>query len=398
MHLLIPQNCMMEKVESSIPKRVWPQVRDASMPTEATIDEIVAALSEAERPLLYAGNGVARAGAVNELVQVAELLNAPVIGEAVDRGPMVQAVNFPADHPLFLGLFARDDTHISEALNNSDLVVILGAKTTYERVVGDWIHRTKIVQVETDAWEIGKNHPCALGVVADIRLALAALAVQLRQKDGTHANLPWLTRPSQPATETSTRFSPEKFARALDATLGKDTVIVDDSQSFSGFLKRFYRFTKPDTLYGSLASHLGWGLPAALGVQLARPDDRVVSLISDGSLLFTAQALWTAARYRIPVTVVVVNNGGFRSLRQELDAYDSMSTADTYTSLTQPPIDIAGLATSLGVQAKAITSPDEFADALRVTYRDGPVLLDVRMSPNDSDWRSGWLALPRETV
>ncbi|MBV9480901.1 MAG: thiamine pyrophosphate-binding protein [Acidobacteria bacterium] len=402
-HLLVPQNCMMEQVELVTPNCVWPEVRDTPQPADDVIDEIVTAVSAAERVLLYAGNGVARAGAVHELVQVAELLNAPVIAEAVDRGPMVQAVNFPADHPFFLGFFARDAVHISSALEDSDLVVVLGAKTTYERVIGDWIHHTKIIQIEPDGWEIGKNHPCVLGVVADLRLTLAALAVRLRESGGARAGSPWATGLLQPtveasAVDASAHITPEAFAKVLNTTLDKDTVIVDDSQTLSGFVKRFYRFTKPDTLYGSLASHLGWGLPAALGVQLGRPDDQVISLISDGSLLFAPQALWTAARYRIPVTIVVANNGGFTSLRQELRAYDGADAADAVTSLRQPQINIAGLATSLGVQAIVVRSTHALADALRARRREGPVLLDVRMSEDDLDWRSGWLVPPHETV
>jgi benzoylformate decarboxylase len=402
-HLLIPQNCMMEEVELATSNCVRSQVRDTPQPADDVIDEIVTAVASAKRVLLYAGNGVARAGAVHELVQVAELLNAPVIAEAVDRGPMVQAVNFPADHPSFLGFFTRDAVHISRAFEDSDLVVVLGAKTTYERVIGNWIHHTKIVQIDPDGWEIGKNHPCALGVVADLRLTLAALAARLRQSESAHVGLPWTVGPPQPTEDASVvgasaHITPEAFAKVLNATLDKDTVIVDDSQSLSGFMKRFYRFTRPGTLYGSLASHLGWGLPAALGVQLGRPDDQVVALISDGSLLFAPQALWTAARYSIPITVVVANNGGFRSLRQELRAYNGMDAADAVTSLTQPQIDIAGLAMSLGVQATVVRSTHALADALRTRRRDGPVLLDVRMSENDSDWQSGWLVPPHETV
>lgn len=397
-HLLVPQNCMTEKLEFTPPKRVWPQIRDACPPTERTIDEILSELASAQRPLLYAGNGIARAGAVHDLQDVAELLNAPVIAEAVDRGPMVQAVNFPADHPLFLGYFAHDDPHISRAIADADLVVVLGVKTTYERVVGEWIHEKKIIQVESSSWEVGKNHPCVLGVVGDLRHTLVALAAKLREEAAAHPGPSWATRPPAPSVEASARFTPESFAQALDATLGKDTVIVDDSQSFSGFMKRCYRFTKPDTLYGSLASHLGWGLPAALGVQLARPDDHVVALISDGALLFAPQALWTAARYRIPVTIIVLNNGGFRSLRQELDSYGRLDAADTYTALTQPSIDITGLAASLGVKAAAVTAPDELAGALKLTNHNEPVLLDVRMSRNDADWRAGWLVPAIETV
>jgi benzoylformate decarboxylase len=401
-HLLVPQNCMTEEVELTIPKRVWTQVRDAPEPTEETVDEIIAALSAAKHVLIYAGNGVARAGAVHELVQVAELLNVPVIAEAVDRGPTVQAVNFPGNHPLFLGLFTRNAMHISHALEDSDLVMMLGAKTAYERVVGNWIHRAKIIQIEADGWEIGKNHPCALGIVADLRLALAAIATRLGEA-GARADSPWTTRPPRsavevPEVEASTHITPEAFAKVLNRTVDKETVIVDDSQSLSGFLKQFYLFTKPGTLYGSLASHLGWGLPAALGVQLALPDAHVVSLISDGSLLFAPQALWTAARYHIPVTIVVANNGGFRSLRQELQAYEGASAADMATLLMQPSINIAGLATSLGVQAKVISSTDALADALRPSGRESPVLLDVRMSQDDADWQSSWLIPPHETV
>lgn len=400
-HLLVPQNTMMETVDVEVREPAWPRIRDAASPSEDAIEALVGAIAQARRPLIYAGNGVAGSRAVRPLVELAEALGAPVVAEAVDRGPMVQAVNFPADHSHFLGCFTRDDAEIMGALEQADVVLMLGVKTTYERVVGDWIRNTRIIQVEADAWEVAKNHPCELGVVADLRLTIEAVVERLRSSGRDGVRPAWAAPApvsSPPLPESSDGVTPEALMRSLDALLPKNTVIVDDSQSLSRYMKRFYRFTQPDTLVGSLASHLGWGLPAALGVQLARPEDRVVSLVSDGSLLFCPQALWTAARYRIPVTIVVSDNAGFKSLRQELRAYDASGAADRATSVDDPRPDISGLARSFGVRTQVVESVDDLPYAFGDDRPAGPVLIDVRMSRADADWGAGWLVPPHSTV
>jgi benzoylformate decarboxylase len=408
--LMLPQNCLVEETDAPIAPRVWQQLRQRTQPNPETLREVARLVMDARCPVIYAGGGVASAGATSELVEFAELLAAPVIGEAVDRGPMVQSVNFPGNHALYLGFFSHDAALIMSALRESDLVIVLGVKTTYERVVGDWIHRSRILHIDRSSWEIGKNHPFAMGVVGDLKATLYALNEQLRAEGIGHRSLPEQRRGSSSSSTVCENepaeawegpgLTPVEAVRLMNSVLRKsDVIIVDDSQSLSHYLKWEYCFESPDTLYGSLASHLGWGLPAALGVQLARTDRQVLCLVSDGSLMFAPQALWTAARYEIPVTVMVANNGGFVSLRQELAAARGGGGVDVATVIDAPPIDIVGLGRSLGVDSQTITTADELEQALaEIGRRRGPRLLDVKLAQDVHQWRGSWFVPADRTL
>lgn len=292
-HVSIPQDLLTAEGEVPVPSSAWRRLYVDPAPSSDAIDAVATALSNASRPIIFAGHSVGRAQAVSDLMSLAELLQIPVVSESVDRGPTIQAVSFPSSHPLHLGYFTISDARIVTALANADLVILLGAKATWTRVVGSWIQSANIIQIEPNAWELGKSHPVNIGILSDIRHAVNAIHQQVIHEGISPFNIDWLPEPNiQPSEEAIEAVSHEAvhpllLVQALNSLLDKSTIVVDDSQSLGYFMKRGYEFTKSDTLYGSLAGHLGWGLPAALGVQMARPEERVVCLVSDGSFLLT---------------------------------------------------------------------------------------------------------------
>jgi benzoylformate decarboxylase len=410
-YMALPQNCLVESVDVNPPLSMWRSVRFANQPAPEVIAEVLNAVLAAERPVLYAGNGISRANAVAELVEFAERLELPVVAEATNRGPTIHGVNFPASHPLWLGFLTHNNQRINEVLAQADLVLLIGVKTAYERVVGPWVRTARIIQIDAHGWEMGKNHPVQIGVVAEIRNTLAALVSHLKSRpiharghqrlSPTPPESRWAPPPAWSAQERGA-LPPRTVAAILNKVLPKDTVIVDDSQSFGHYLKTEYQFTVPDTLYGSLSSHLGWGLPAALGVQLARPDQRVLCIVSDGSFLMGPQGLWTAARYHIPLTVLVLNNRGFMSLRYELGTLGEnapYATAFRTTCLADPEIDIAALGRTFGVEAIRVEYADQLENALDEMGRNRrPLLLEILTSREAHDWEGSWFVPTPETL
>jgi acetolactate synthase-1/2/3 large subunit len=172
-------------------------------------------------------------------------------------------------------------------------------------------------------------------------------------------------------------------------------VIVDDSQCFGYYLKTFFQFSTPHALFGSMASHLGWGLPAALGVKHARPEAPVVAIVGDSGFLFAGHALAAAASWSVPLIVLVANNGGAVSLRTELHVKHATSGAAIPLATPSAAADLAGIARQSGAAAFSVNVATDLVPALReavgVSTRSmRPSLIDVHMTQELSDWSEAW--------
>lgn len=285
-----------------------------------------------------------------------------------------------------------------ETLASSDLLIILGAKATYRRVLGDWIDEANIVQIDPDAWELGKNHALRLGVVADIAELLEQLTL-CADRPTPKVRMSERQSGDRGAGRTfSDILTPESVVDLLAAHLDSNTLIVDDSQSLGYHLKRRYPFKSEGTLFGSLASHLGWGLPSSIGVQVARPDQQVVALLSDASFLLGPQGLWTAAKYSLPVVFIIINNRGFMSLRAELASVAGVKDESGLMSLTNPSLAIPMMAVSFGVHAEIAQTRHEFEAALiRAMRRKWPVVIDAQLESSGNEWEGLWYTPHRKT-
>jgi benzoylformate decarboxylase len=165
--------------------------------------------------------------------------------------------------------------------------------------------------------------------------------------------------------------------------LPAEAVVVDESISSGAGLRSLLRSDDPQSFYGLRGGGIGWGLPAAIGVKLALPGRPVVGLIGDGSAMYTCQALWTAARYRVGVTFVILNNSSYRILKQRTHAMKGLAAqSDRYVAmdLDDPRVDFVRLAESLGVAAERIGKAADVGPALgRALASSGPTLLDVEL-------------------
>lgn len=380
-------------VELGAPTRVAPRIRGDRGAVEAAAET----LARAERPLILAGDAVAYGDAHAELVAVAEALGAPVYAEGV-----ANTASFPASHPLFRGAFVRVAPAVRQILSQADVLFSVGGDLLTLSLPSDidpMPPGVEVIHLDTDPWELGKNYPTAVAILGDPKATLPDLLAALEARM-TPARRRQARERLEATREAKARQIEEVRARAraeahrvpitplavmsaVADALPPEAVVVDESISSSGGLRTLLRSDDPRSFFGLRGGGIGWGLPAAIGVKLALPDRPVVALIGDGSAMYTCQALWTAARYRLGVAFVILNNASYRILKQRIHAMKGFAAqADRFIAmdLDDPRVDFVRLAESLGVRAERIEKPADVGPALgRALATPGPTLLDVEL-------------------
>src|SRR5262245_140017 len=341
------------------------------------IARAAALLARAEHPVIVAGDAVAQHGAQAELLSLAEAIGAPVYSEGIAS----RAV-FPPAHGLYRGPLVRLAHQIRAVMERHDLLLSIGGDLFTLSLPGEiepLPPGMTIVHLDTDPWELGKNYPTEVAILGDPRVTLpeltAALAGRMtsgarahaenRAKREAAAGLAQLRklRESAVAQERAQPIHPLALMHAIAEALPPDAVVVDEAISSAGGLKG----SDPHSYFGNRGGGIGWGLPAAIGVQLALPERRVVALIGDGSAMYSIQALYSAARERIPVVFVIVNNASYRILKQRTNAMKSFAAQkDSYIGmdLIDPAIGFLDLARGLGLAAHRARTLAEVRDQL----------------------------------
>src|SRR6266851_2695995 len=391
--LSLPADVLNEEADIDLgaPSRVAPRLRG----DQAAIAAAAALLAAAERPVLIAGDAVAQSGAHAELVALAELLGAPVWAEGVPS-----TASFPASHPLFRGAMMRSQTVIRDILRQHDLLFSVGGDLFTLSLPADieaMPPDLPIIQLDTDAWELGKNYPARVAILGDPKATLPEITVAVAermsaaQKARAGERLAALRQAiaaqraelvaAARADSGKQPIHPLALLQAIGEALPAEAIVIDETIS-SGFgLRQLLKSDDFGSFYGIRGGGIGWGLPAAIGVKLARPGRPVVALIGDGSAMYTCQALWTAAHDRVAVVFVILNNGSYRILKQRTNALKAHAAqTDRYVGmdLAEPAIDFVGLALSLGVAAERARTVDEALAQLRDGLAsDGPLLIDV---------------------
>jgi benzoylformate decarboxylase len=257
----------------------------------------------------------------------------------------------------------------------------------------------EVVHLDTDPWELGKNYPTGVAILGDPKATLpdllAALEARMtpaRRREARERLEATRAAKASQVAELRARAraeahqapaTPLAVISAVAEALPPEATVVDESISSGGGLRALLRSDDPRSFFGLRGGGIGWGLPAAIGVKLALPARPVVALIGDGSAMYTCQALWTAARYRVGVVFVILNNASYRILKQRIHAMKgSAAQADRYVAmdLEDPAVDFVRLAESLGVRAERIEKAADVGPALgRALAAPGPTLLDVTL-------------------
>jgi benzoylformate decarboxylase len=402
--LSVPTNVMDEEAEVQIAPSspAVTQVR----PDPGVVDRIVVLLLEARSPVIICGDGVANAGGQAELVQLAETLGARV------HASFCSELAFPSTHPLYSGLLNVVSTAaLKGQLSTADVVLAVGTPVLpllFPIDESPFAESAKIIHIDLEAREIAKNWPVEVGVVADPRLVMQDVIAGLRSRmDDEHrsaaakrgeavtAMAGQMLQAMEGAAKArwdSTPISAGRMMAELGGAMLPDTVLFDESITTGGYLMRYLRFDETGRHYRAAGGGLGPGMPNPIGIKLARPDRPVLSVVGDGSSLYTIQALWTAAHHEIPVTWVIANNRSYRILKLNMLEYLGEGAAGrkfVEMDMTKPELDFSAVARSFGVQGVRIEAPDEIGDAVRQAQASGePRLVEVVI---DGDVRSRWL-------
>jgi benzoylformate decarboxylase len=362
----------------------------AAEPDPAAIAEVAALLLQSTNPAIVAGDGVARGGACEELVALAELTGAAVWSEGIRFH-----VPFPTRHANLRGSVPFEAAAISKALEGADLVLLIGGPF-FEEVwysPGDFFpSAAAVVHIEESPARLGYNFAPRVGIAAHPLRALRALRASVSAgasaayRDGARRRNAVL-RELKDGEDTAQRARAQKrwasepitMARAmaeLAAALPANAIVVDEAITAGPDLGRSVGFARPGDYFGGRGGGIGQALPGALGVKLAYPDRPVVAVSGDGSAMYSIQALWTAAHHDLGVVFVILSNREYRILKHNMDAYrqrfgEKPERPYLHMDLTKPELGFVEMAQGMGVEGTRVTRPDDFRPALEAAIRSG---------------------------
>jgi benzoylformate decarboxylase len=402
--LSVPTNVMDEEADVDIVPSAPALSR--VQPDAETVERVAGLLIEARSPFIICGDGVGNAGGQSELVQLAETLGARV------HSAFCAELPFPSAHPLYGGLLnVVSAPGLKGQLAAADLIFAVGTPVLPLLFPLDecpFPDAARVIHVDLEAREIGKNWPVDIGIAADPRLTMAAIIEALKrkmtdeQRQAARERAGFVAAISQQmlqAMESAARsrwdsvpISAGRMMNELGEAMLPDTVLFDESITTGGYLMRYLRFDEAGRHYRAAGGGLGPGMPNPIGIKLARPERPVLSVVGDGSALYTIQALWTAAHHRIPVTWVIANNRSYRILKLNMLEYLGEGAAGrrfVEMDLDDPALDFSAIARAFGVDAVRVEHPDEVGDAVREAQKaNEPRLIDVVI---EGDIRSRWL-------
>ena len=361
-------------------------------PSDEALQALVARILKAQRPVIVAGDEVVKSDALKEAASLAEALGAPAYQCSTPYG-----AHFLSESPCFMGALSRLQKQVREVLSPYDLMIVLGADPLRMSVyseVDPLPDGLSIVQIGLVDWDLAKNYGAEIALKADVRETLRALVPALKAAGGAAletrarhgiaelASRNWSARRKAVVEQIvkakdKSPIDPDFLTLQLVEAMPDNAIMVDEGLT-SGRQILSLRPHRERYGYHALASGgIGWGLPASVGVSLANPSRPVVCFSGDGSAMYSIQALWTAAHHRLPLSVVIANNGGYRIIKQRLLAFHG---DDNYVGMdfVDPPVDFAGLASSLGLEAMRISDPADLGPKLSDAFgRPGAKLIEV---------------------
>jgi acetolactate synthase-1/2/3 large subunit len=375
----VPKDVQNEKVawmpgclDASAARSVGNPARRANQPSshpaiQASADLIAAS----ERPLILAGHGIILSGAAGELMQFAEQAGIPVITT------LLGISCFPEDHPLHLGMPGmHGDVHVNRAIQRADLLIAVGMRFD-DRVTGNtagFARHAKKIHIELDATEIGKNIPVDIPIVSDAKTALTALTALTapRHCDDWRAEIDAMRR--APDESFKGGIAPEVILRAIhDASEGRCNVVADVGQHQMWVAKHFpYRRLNTHFSSGGLGS-MGFAVPAAIGVHVARPDEPVWAISGDGGFQMNMQEIATMVQERLPIKLAIFNNGYLGMVRQ----WQQFFHGRRYSATPIWSPDYVKLAEAYGIAGYRVEKADQIGAAVDAALAyDGPALVE----------------------
>ena len=340
------------------------------------IKKAIDLLKGAKRPLIIAGHGVLLSNATEELYKLATTCQVPVVNTLLGLG------SFPGEHQLSLGMLGMHGTvYANYAVNEADVVLALGIRFD-DRIAGvpkEFCKDATIIHVDIDPAEIGKNKLIDIPIVGDLKHVLNEINHELTPQ--THES--WLERirewreeyPIRVRPHEGNSLLPQKVIQEIDNIVKGNAIVVTDVGQHQMWASQFITFSKPNTIITSGgAGTMGFGLPAAIGAQVAQPDKKVVLITGDGGLQMNSQELLLLKAYNIPVKVVIINNGFLGMVRQWQELFNQRRYS--FVDLEVNP-DFETLAKAYGVQGVTLSTIEELRSQLRdLILSDEPVVIN----------------------
>ncbi|MBO5137663.1 MAG: biosynthetic-type acetolactate synthase large subunit [Spirochaetaceae bacterium] len=335
-------------------------------------------ISQSNRPFLYVGGGVVISDACEELKTFAEKMNIPVSVSLMGK------TAFPSRHPLCCGMIGMHGTKAANCgANKSDLIIAVGARFS-DRVISDpskFAKDSKVVHIDIDPAEINKNIPTAASLIGDIKDVLGKLIplVPSRAKSAWNEQIEEWKKHIPSMYSKKTRLHPKFVFEHIHEKLGDDTIVTTEVGQHQMWTAQFYPFSKPRTLLtsGGLGT-MGYGTGAAIGAQVANPDKNVVHIAGDGSFRMNCNELATISHYKLPIIIIVVNNGVLGMVRQWQNLFYDKRYSET--TLDFGP-DFVKLAEAYGIAGFRADTEDEFVKVFAEAAKSGkPAVIDCSMN------------------
>ncbi|ETW99097.1 MAG: hypothetical protein ETSY1_16190 [Candidatus Entotheonella factor] len=365
-------------------------------PDPEGVQAAAALLAKAQQPALICGDGVQASQAQAELVHMAELLGANVWNTLITG-----ALGFPNMHPQFRGALPGEHSAIRQMLNETDVVLAVGVDLFDEVFYSEGPalpEGCSLIQIDNSSWEIGKNMPADIGLLADPKLALQEVAeVVVPQMDSAARQAAAQRREAMQAQKEQERerqkqraergwdsvpiASPRLFA-TLSECLPENVVIYNEAITAETDMTRTVPLEQ-NRLFGNHGGGIGQGMPGAIGVKLANPDRPVVAMVGDGSAMYTIQSLWSAARHHIPVIYIILSNRSYRVLKFNMNRYRRQldiapGRPYPFMDFDDPPLDFVQIAQGMGVASQRVTQPEDIETAVKTALAaNAPYLLEV---------------------
>lgn len=341
------------------------------------IETAVKLINSAQRPIIYAGGGIIASGAYDEVLQLAEKASIPVCVTLMGKSA------FPATHHLCTGMVGMHGTKASNSgIIQSDLILCLGARFS-DRVTSDpkrFAVNSKLLHIDIDSAEINKNIPVHFALVGDLKDILMRILPLVEKKEPSEWNnrLTELTSHMPSMYTKKTKLHPKFACEYINKKLGDDAIIVTEVGQHQMWAAQFYPFTKPRTFLtsGGLGT-MGYGTGAAMGAQIAHPDRFVVHIAGDGSFRMNCNELSTIEYYKLPIIIIVVNNGTLGMVRQWQSLFYNKRFSET--TLDRGP-DFVKLADAYGIRSFRAKNEAEFTAAFDAAISERtPALIDAYM-------------------
>ncbi|MCK9508179.1 MAG: benzoylformate decarboxylase [Pigmentiphaga sp.] len=340
--------------------------------SKRAMHEVASALQESRQPVFVVGSSVDKEGAWQAMVELAERHQARVW-----VAPASSRCCFPENHPLFGGFLPRNRAGIVEALQGSDLLVVIGAPLFTYHVEGCGPHvpeGAKVFHISDDPSACARS-PVGTSILSSIKAAVADLLElsQARQSAPMTAS----RLPERRAVNDLESLDVDTLLHVLSATRPANSVIVEEAPSSREKIQQHLPCVQPGSFFTASSGSLGYSLPASIGVAMAQPDKRVIALIGDGSSMYAIQAIWSAVEHQLPITFVIVNNRGYSALKKFAAVFDM----EEALACDLKGLDFVTLAAGQGCVGERVADAGSFRQALETAFSgDRPRLIEVLVS------------------